>query len=509
MSVQCQGCGSFVTKSGFKVHLQTDKCRKVREMDEKYQHKCRKCGLFLEKLWHAELHACDGVKIYDPEMEELRMKCKFYTNFISAMGLHLDIDWEKVKNGTHVGNVPPKIVLQETYSKNLCPKSTSVEVSDVEVSDVEVSDVAPLSEELKVSEPSKHVFREYIQELSLTFSDSVSNFQVISNLILNNQRESEDGEDIYYMLGNKLGEFVAREYPRNPDSKIINVFSDLHKVVDKIRNTIDEREHFINGVNDSFCGDNISGYIMLNLNLFDQTLRFDPKSLLSSKSFIGNMNPMSIEEIVRTYSCVYAMVPITDFIDVMLMDTKMRRYVYAYEQFYRRELSGFTIDPWMLDLTYALSNTVLEVCSELFMKAYKTVYSDNIYREGWGAHPFLKQFQQVYKNIEIASTVFDLNHILRKKIMSGPSGNTYQIEQMNTNHARNTEWALMSTRINAGIPGFELVNFFDTLFEPSTVTDVSAKWMKKYLSGLKSFSGEYRSSPRFKSQVSEEAKQYM
>lgn len=507
MSVQCQGCGSFVTKSGFKVHLQTDKCRKVREMDEKYQHKCRKCGLFLEKLWHAEVHACDGVKIYDPEMEELRIKCKFYTNFISAMGLDLDIDWEKVKNGTHVGKVPPKIVLQEHCSENLYPESTSVEVSDIETSDG--SEVIPLTEELKVSGPSNHVFQEYIQELSLTFSDSLSNIQAISSLILKNQRESEDGEDIYYMLGNKLGEFIAREYPRNPDSKIMNVFTDLHKVVDKIRNTIDEREHFVNGVNDSFCGDNISGYIMLNLDLFDQTLRFDPRSLLSSKSFIGSMNPMNIEEIVRAYSCVYAMVPITDFIDVMLMDTKMRRYVYAYEQFYRRELSGFTVDPWMLDLTYALSNTVLEVCSELFKKAYKTVYSDNVYREGWGTHPFLKQFQQVYKNIEISSTIFDLNHILRKKIMSGPSGNNYEIVQMNTDHARNTEWALMSTRINAGIPGFELVNFFENLFEPSTVTDVSVKWVKKYLSGLKSFSGEYRSSSRFKSQVSEEAKQYM
>lgn len=507
MSLQCQGCGSFVAKNGFKVHINTEKCRKIREIDEKYQHKCRKCGLYLEKMWHAETHVCDGVKVYDPEIEELRIKCRFYTNFILSMGVDLNIDWDKVKNGSYIVRTPPKIVLQENHYHH--QESTSVDVSDISDYQDDSNDDDEETKEHKTPSTSEYSLNEYVRESNGNFADSVSIIKDISNLLLDNKRVNEDGEDRYYILGSKLGEFVAKEYPRNSDSKIATVFETIFALANKIRNTIDEREQFVNGVHDSFCGYSISGYIMLNLDLFDQNLRIDPKALLSSKSFIGNMNPMNIEEITRTYNCVYAMVPITDFIDDILMDIKMRRYVYAYEQFYRRESSGFTIDPWMLDLTYALSNTIIEVCSKLFKKSYKTVYSDNAYRDGWWSHPFLKQFHQVYKNVEIASTIFDLNHILRKKIMGNKSNlSENDIVQMKTDNIRNTEWALMSTRIHFGIPGFEMTNFFDTLFEPSTVIDISAKWLKKYLGELKSFSGEYQPSSRFKTQVLHEAKQY-
>lgn len=513
MSIQCQDCGSLIGKSNFKTHIQTDKCNRIRELNQKYQYKCRKCGLCLEKQWHAETHVCDGVRVYDPEVEELRLKCKFYAGFIAAMGVDFEVDWEQVKTGNVTIQAPPKIVLRENYATSVSGDTDVTDLTDATVESgestaTEIREIRETVSKAVAPLPPHPAFVELLQEVNSGYNESLSSIQGLTSLLLKGERESADGEDRYYILGNKLGEFISREYPRQPDSKIVVVFAGLQKLIDKIINTIDEREQFVNGLNDSFCGPNIVAYTLINLGMFDQSLQFDPKPLLNSKVTPQTISMMSLDEIVKSYSLVYAMLPIDDFINTILIDRKTVRYCYAHGQFYRQENSGYIVDPWMLDLTMALSNAMIEVCTGLFRKAYKTVFSNNVYRDGWMSHPFLKQFVNVYKNIEIASTVFDLNHLMRKKVMASPEGSVLAITPMKTSQSRNEEWALMSTRINAGIPGFEMTNFFETIFDAGSTADVSAKWLKKYLGGLKVMASEYTPSSRFKLQVSGEAKQY-
>jgi hypothetical protein len=500
MSVQCQDCGSCV--ANFKTHVQTAKCARIRDLNSKYQFKCRKCGLLLEKEWHAEVHVCSGVKVYDPETEELRLKCRFYAGFISAMGVSLDIDWDKVKEGTFIVPVPPKVVLK--YESEAAESDTeSIEEESIE----EESEAESIESEIvETFEEKTETLKQCFEEINSDFCESVTSLQGLKSLLLAGHRDSADGEDRYYILGNKIGEFVSREYPRQPDSKIVAVFSDLQKLIDRIINTIDEREQFVNGLHDSFCGSNILAYILLNINMFDQSLRFDLKPLLISKGHIQSVSLMGIQDIVKSYSLVYAMLPISDFVSDILIDVKTNRYTHSNSQFYRKEADGYHIDPWMFELTGALNDVIIESCTSLFRKAYKVVYNDNSYREGWMSHPFLKQFIQVYKNVEIASTVFDLNHIIRKMISS--TKESKGILQMKTPQSRNEEWALMSTRVNSGVPGYEMVNFFETLFDSNSTAEISAKWLKKYLGGLKSLQKEYTPSPRFKDQVAQEVTQY-
>ncbi len=533
MSIQCLDCGSLIMKGGFKTHQKTDKCIRIQEFNKKYQFKCRKCGLYLEKQWHAESHHCDGVKVYNPEIEELKLRCKFYVEFISAMGVKLDIDWEMVKNGTFTIPIPPKVYLKyksdgETEESDESDESESDESDESESESDEtevpptpptpiinsvpppVSNVPPIPHSVP---PVPHSVSHIIEKANHDFSEAETSIQGLIALLLKGNRESADGEDRYYILGNKLGEFINREYPRQSDSKIANVFKEVRKLTDKISNTIDEREQFINGLHDSFCGSNIVTYTLLNLDMLDQSLQLDPTSLLKMKGVVQNITLMNLNDIAKSYSIVYGMLPIEEFINAILIHPLSQRYCYVHEQFYRKEEAGYTVDPWMLDLTAVLSNSILEICVPLFKKVYKLVYGNNVYRDDWDLQPFLKQFKQVYKNIEIASTVFDLNHTLRKVICQS-KGNTLEIQPMKTSQVRNEEWALMSTRINAGIPGFDMSNFYDILFtndpssNSSSMSEISSKWLEKYLKKLKSLSSEYTSSSRFRAQVQAEMEQY-
>ena len=119
----------------------------------------------------------------------------------------------------------------------------------------------------------------------------------------------------------------------------------------------------------------------------------------------------------------------------------------------------------------------------------------------------MKNFMQLYKNVEIASPVFDLGHILRRSIREKSLPEIGVIDTPISLELR-SEFRLMSTKINDGIPGCELINFLELLFDNCPI-DVSAKYIKKYLGGLKALKDEYEPSPQFKDLVMQEAKSYV
>lgn len=99
MNIQCNDCGLIVLKQGLKIHQQSKKCSQTQELNKKCIGKCRKCGLYFDKIWHSESHVCSGIQVYDKDIEELKLKCDFYKSFIYAMGVNIDIDWGKSQIG--------------------------------------------------------------------------------------------------------------------------------------------------------------------------------------------------------------------------------------------------------------------------------------------------------------------------------------------------------------------------------------------------------------------------
>lgn len=330
----------------------------------------------------------------------------------------------------------------------------------------------------------------------------MTSFTGIVSLLLKGHRESADGEDRYYILGNKLGEFFESEY-YSSSCKFSSLFNEIQKL--NISKKIEERRQFLNGLEDSFCSPSIMSYICLNLSLYEQNLIIYPKILIKPS--------LESENFTENYNLVYALLPIEDFIDNVC-----RRFAcYSEGKFYFRQPEKTVIDPWLLSCTVSLCNKITDFSIPLFKTVYKSVYNDNVYRDSWMTNPFLKQFKDLYRNIEIASMVFDLNHILRKKIINfipfiedRKEGREEKEEKEKyfeyCEEVRQFDWALMSTRIHYGIPAIEFNNFFEYLFEPSSVEKMSLKWFKNYLSGIQMLSKEYTPSPRFKSQVQEEVK---
>ena len=469
MNSQCIECGSFISSNGMKNHLKTSKCLKSQSFNNSFRFMCRKCNYCFDKKWHAESHICDGVPVYSKDIEELKLKCDFYKSFILAMGINLDIDWEKAQNGEIVLPIPPKVYLKYDSPDNSENESES-DNSDNESESSDNSD----NEELKELPLLNQSPSEIIQKVQMdNFEDCLTSINGLISLLLKKEIRSADGENRYYILGVKLAEIVSNNYSNTPEHRFISMFSNIKKL--SIKNMIQEREEFTNGIKDSFCEKGVEFYILFNLDIISCDLVYE-----------------NLHKVESSYTLMNAMRPIEEYIDEIITP----KYHHLNGKFYNENGNP---EPWLLKVTEDLCNLILDISIPIFKNVYKYTYGNNKYCDDWKSNTFLKQFTPMFRNIELASTIFDLNHILRKKILRKPENK--EIVEVSIPQFDKDEWDLISTRVHYGVIPFDIGNFFESVFDSSTTQEVSAKWLKKYILGIKCFSNEYPASIRYKTQV--------
>jgi len=506
MSVVCVDCGTMIAKSSLKTHQLTEKCRKYQELNKNCIIVCRKCGLRFEKHWHHESHHCGMDKVEDPLVVELRYRCMFYEKLVDALGIGLTIDWEEVRKGKFDLESLPKIQIVKDTRDSLDTDTETETIASVE----EWKAREPPIKRPEIVPPdlvSSEVKAEILQFIQKRDDEMVTKTTVIEGYITaitQGKVENGDGEDYVYLIGSTLGEYIPSEYGRSSESSVAGWLESLKPFVkSKIAPNHDNREKFINGLVDSYCGEAWTSYILASLDIFDS--RYPIKGWEQWTFTMDSTAPMTIEQICQEYTITHAFLPLKSFLTTFHVGTPFVRYVYHKDQYYRRESTGWVLDPWLLHLTAALANRITEVCMSLFSKAYKYAFGNNTYVKTWKDHAYMKPFIQVIRNIEMASTVFDVGHILRQELKKCTTTESIPIQRPSIQDT--DEFAIISTRIHNKIPGVEMNNPYDILFDDCD-PEVSQSFLTRYLKGLGSISSEYKPSVRFADKIKFELSQY-
>lgn len=505
--MNCPDCGTFVTN--LHSHSSTDKCGKVRELNAKALFKCRKCFQEFEKVWHVVHHRCAGdVKYINPEIISLRAKVELYEQLFKLMGV-------STKEKSEVG-----VNTEEERAKSEASNTEDDQTDDCETE-------GSLSLTPDTPSPSRHSPSRHSPLTPIKFPPSfevkistniLSEFQTecqsfleLSNAIKKNLSENELGENYCYLFGEQFSKVISNFFPKVPESVIIKEIE--KNALSEIINDPINRDQFIAGMIDSFCDTEILMFILLNFKMIDSQRVLDIKKLRGKQLTMCFPNEyLKVSEIVELFNLfTFTFSEIGYFIDKIICDDKMGnclRYSYHDSRFFRHEKEGWVQDYFLHQLTHQLTGVVISSCSGWFRKIYKEVYTDNNYREGWSKNPLLKSVINLYKNVEICSTTFDLYYILQKKIrnnVSRISGGQID-ESKETPQADRDEFALMSSRINMGLPGYEIPQtVFEIMFDDFPL-ELNDSFMKKYIGGLGTYKNEFIMSARFRQQVMEEMK---
>ena len=446
---KCQECGAVV--GNLKSHNGSDKCYRYKVLNSLVQFKCRKCGVLMEKSWHAESHHC-GVK--EVMTEVLQRKLDIFSRVLVSMGIDIS-NWETLQPKEEVKEIKEEVIREEPKEKEIIHEEPKEEEEEEEVE--ESNEVEEPTEDEKEVLSSKNVC---IEQLHRDFQ------AVIDNKI-------EDDEDYDFILGVGITEFVSKYY--HEYSYIRSLIHKTKEYVKSISKDNNKREQFISGVVNSIYDYKYQLYTLIAFDIFE-----NPPDDMKDLVHYDNTN------IIEQFDFVYALLPIEVFIDKVVKN----KCAFFIGQYYIDK----EIDPYLLNLTEKLSAQIMKVCVSLFRQVYKCNYGNNIYKDGW--KKTMKHYLPIFRNIEIASTIFDLGHILRKRITSSL---VLLVPQKPSQESLDT-FHLISTKIHHGKPGYDMHNFFEIVFD-GNVNDVSRLWMEKYLGGLKTYANEYKSYARFQNSV--------
>jgi hypothetical protein len=481
---------------------------------------CINCGHIFEKIWHIQAHKCQFSQdrySMSKERDELKYRCAVYLEILRSIGL--DISTPDLQSKIRLSN-PPQITIEKVFvssdsSLSIAPsvKSSIISVSEIDSCEIE-DECTPTKESLNglkrsvsercldihISKDDKTKRSASGVELKSLSDDQDLIFKIndVLSYITKKIYVNVDGENLVYLLGNLLGLFVSKEYSRRSEFEIITVINKISAV--KSMNT-DHLSSFEHGVQDSFCRSNMMSYIMLGLGWFTSECTFNAEELLS-------ITPVNTEEydISRLLTLTFWFVPLKKFISKVLIGGNRYGYHQGMYYGYVKDNTGklsLRPDPYLCDLTLNISNIITSECTSIFRKLYKTAYRDNDYRSEWTTHPFLSQYIQVYKNIMIASQIFDIGHILREQIKSKNVWESIPNVSILPHVDKSGEFEYISSRIAMGLPPGEMINFFDSVFDRYP-EDICQQYYKKYLGDIKEYKSVYQVHPRFKQQLLQE-----
>jgi transcription elongation factor Elf1 len=487
MSVVCLDCGNIIDEQALKIHQLTEHCIKVRLLNEKCVISCKQCGLRFMKHWHAESHHCN---VYSDIHSDLQFRCSVLEKILLHAGINPNIDWEEVKKGKlDMKDFFPKLKLNLPIAPDIC----ETKQENINKQENVILKNSP-QKNLSITESSNQLNGQNLKAKKIAHL-----LESYSKAIYQNVSENEDGENYIYLLGSTMVEYLENQYFFTEETNVLmylSIFQDLIKK--KIRNGHESREQFINGIFDSISEHNWTSYLLCFFEIFDKNYPLKEWPIWKPSS-----DPLTIDQICQQFTLTYALKPLNIFIREILVG----KYVFSQDQYYRFDpsLKKWILDPWMLHLTSALSNRILDVCNSLFTKAYKCCFGTNTFNKKWNLDEYMKPFVQVLKNAELASTVFEVGHLLRNELKISIT-NEQIIPQRPLMNEIN-DFAMLSTRIHCGIPGVEMINLYEIIFD-NCDPEVSQQYIIKYVKGLSKYNSEYKPSIRFLEMVKNETQQY-
>jgi hypothetical protein len=508
--MSCPDCG-FNAQS-LKSHQQSLKCKSARELNSVCLFRCRGCLKDFERSWILEAHVkgCTKEKPVPPvhpavaELEKMKIKCDLYLNLLRSVGIPLEdgeINANKplpkirvvhVRKGTKDEDTE-SIVSIETDGTDVSETRSNASIAST-VSVKSPVRTPPRKKIVETKEPKEHSKEETV---SSVFNPSALYESL--NQIKEGKAENSAGENLYYVLGNTLGQLMETPVPEYMLEIFLFSFrKEIESPKIQLSKSVPNYESFCSGLQDSYCDDSIQTFTMINLGFYEPGMVF--RSLQDRPEDFSK--GLSLQQLRQRYTLGYCFSDFELFMSRILFNTlKTPLYGYDGEQYFRLEEGKWVVDPWMLDLTGVLAEEMIEKCAEVFQRLYRQVYGNNVYRDDFGKTSFLAI---LFKNMNLAITRFDLNHLLRKKVQRL---NRIASQPKMVGHSQQRdEFALMSTRIHYGIPGFDLTeNVYDLLFTQFP-PEVAETHVIKYLKGLSTYSSEYEAVKRFQEHVKFEAK---
>lgn len=512
---RCQECGSAINKSGLKIHLTSEKCKRFQSLNQRCYFQCRKCNTNFEKCTLLDTHVCNPGVAVNTVSDSFR--CEFYKNILKSVGiLDMHIDWSKIPgNSLTYSSVHEKVnekvdeKVNENVEDNLSITGTVTDISEKYDTDTEdIPDTKETEEKIKYTLslqklPTSTLPYPFADQIITdeAFVEGIKRINEIVKDLSTHGLETDDGDNRYMLIGEELCKLVTSNYNKLPEWIILEQLSTFDKFIKSVNDDIHSRSDLIAGV--ELCDRDMSNYILFNLGILESK----PLDIKKIKEKYSYTSPFNLSMLSQCYTFIYAVSDVSFFLEHLMMGNKFR-YNKLDEKFYYQVSNGkWMQDPFLLSFTYQLVHVIIDKCSSIFKKIYKSVYFDNKYRKDWMKNEQLKELTQLYKNVEIAIPVFDLNHIIRKKIpLATPVDNisSDNICTVENNRSLYDEFALMSTRIHYGVPGFEIGNnIYDVMFD-SCDSEIGITYLKKYIGGLSRFKDEYQPSGRFKNQVQSE-----
>jgi len=417
-------------------------------------YKCKTCSLEFDLLFQFNSHICeihkpvkkDVVDKRIKEISELKEDVKKYKSRIDELEKQLEKSIrmfdEKFNLLITKSDAKDKIIEKDSVSRSSSVSDLGSSLSDPSLN--------------KNSSPVKGGMNE-IMDICLQ----------INKGILTNEYD----EDNYYLLGNVIADFLGEIYTGKSDlycSFVSIVLPKIMNIISTIENKITERAKFFDGLYDSDYS-MYSGYVMLRLGIFDSKYSIDtqPCKIVSS-----------------IYPPEYAIQPMEKYVkDVILV-----KYTYTTnleKNTYKKLGADEQLDYMLLDLTEELSTEILNSCIDLYRKLYHDTYGSYKYQPNQTI--FL---QKILTTIELASTKFEIGHMCREML--------YPTPEIITGTSKNEMFSLISTRIHKEEPPYDIVHFAEYLFDEGDYHEYLAKFMKKYISTLKTYKHKYIEHARYK-----------